>query len=346
MVQPMARWMSLFAACLPLACSAAGPARHAPTSAPADTARELRVLPTPALELPQPSRHISPNGSQALSQLTADALEGTYREPVVLPEETRAVVLLYHAFDKGPQPLSLSSRRFAAQLDWLRENHVEIVPLSHLVEYLRGERRLPRRVAVITLDDGMLSVYAKAWPVMRERQVPFTLGIPSGLVGAKRGRIMSWAAVREMVSSGLCEIASHGHHHRRLVGLSGKQARRELMHSREVIEQRTGTRPSAYFYPLGALDDKAAQRVEKAGYAAAFTASGAPISLGSSSHLKVPRTTIFHDDGVGRFGWFFGEQYLGRLPIFAAAPLPESARATRQPRVALLGDAWGWMPSR
>ena len=131
-----------------------------------------------------------------------------------------------------------------------------------------------------------------------------------------------------MVDSGLCEVASHGHAHRRLVGLPDHLAEQELVQSREILERETGQQPIAFFYPLGITDAEAEARVRAAGYRAAFSATGGAVALGSASTLSVPRTGIFHDDTVGRFSWYFGTEFLERLP----------ARWQPTPRLSLKAD--------
>jgi len=258
-------------------------------------------------------RHVSPVATT--SALSHDTDASRFRLPLVSPERTRAVVLLYHAFDVGADPLSVSSDRLERQLGWLNQSNVELVSITELVEFLEGARQLPERVAVITIDDGLRSTYTKAWPILRRHHARFAVGIPTALMEEPKGfPLMSWSQVREMVDSGLCEVASHGHAHRRLVGLPERLAEEELVRSAQILEREIGQRPIVYFYPLGMSDAEAEARVHAAGYRAAFSATGGAVALGSSSLLRVPRTGIFHEDTVGRFSWYFGPEFLQRLP--------------------------------
>jgi peptidoglycan/xylan/chitin deacetylase (PgdA/CDA1 family) len=252
-------------------------------------------------------------------------------EPLVPLEDTRAVVLLYHAFDRGPVPLSVPSSRFEKQLVWLRENRVEIVTLGELLGFLEGKHRLPARVAVITIDDGLKSVYDKAWPILAREKARFTLGLPTYYMQTPEGApMLSWAEVKEMLDSGLCELASHGHRHRALPNLSSRLVAEELELSKRIIIERTGHAPEAYFYPLGALDPIAMRQVVDAGYRAAFSAIGGPIALGSSPRMRIPRTSIFHDDGVGTLAHYFGERFMQRLPDNPRAPADPLIAARRE----------------
>ncbi len=263
--------------------------------------------------------------------LARDTAASRFRLPLVSPERTRAVILLYHAFDVGADRLSVSSERLESHLGWLGQSNVELVSITELIEFLEGSRQLPERVAVITIDDGLRSTYTKAWPILRRHQARFSVGIPTGLVEEpKEFPLMNWAQIREMVDSGLCEVASHGHAHRRLVGLPARLAEEELVRSAQILERETGRQPIAFFYPLGMSDAEAEARVHAAGYRAAFSATGGAVALGSSSRLRVPRTGIFREDTVGRFSWYFGTEFLHRLPAnWQPAPRRMSLKADR-----------------
>lgn len=283
------------------------PARSEALPRPPLPATRAMAVEAPSVSPPEPALASAPTPAQR-----------EFAEPVVPRSETRALVLLYHAFNRGAQPLSVRARDFDEQLGWLADNHVEIVSTSELLDFLEGKLALPARVAVISIDDGLASVYSKAWPILKRRQVRFTVGIPTGMLeDPQNAPVMTWEQVREMVASGLCEVASHGHMHRRLVNLSGKRRWEELELSRDLIRERVGAAPVAYFYPLGAYDPVSAEAVQKAGYRAAFRATGAPIAAGSGSHYWLPRVSIFHGEPAGVLAHYFRPKFLGQVSYSA-----------------------------
>jgi peptidoglycan/xylan/chitin deacetylase (PgdA/CDA1 family) len=313
-------------ALLAAACSAApSPTANAPAAVRA-APPELKLAAASAPRLAPPGRALGPGERFAAPHVDVDdeALA------LVEPEATRAVTLLYHAFDVGPDPLGLSSRRFEAHLERLSADGVAIVPLSALIEFLEGKRRLPARVAVITIDDAHESVYEKAFPILVERRIPFTLGVPTAYVGDQRSPTLAWSQIREMVATGLCEVASHGHHHRRLDVLDERSASDELETSRRLIERETGVKPLAYFYPMGHTSARAEERVERAGYRAAFGATGGAIAFGHFSTYAVPRTTVQHGDDPRRVAWLFSPKFLERLPLRSSSDI-RSERAVLRP---------------
>lgn len=80
---------------------------------------------------------------------------------------------------------AVDSREFAAQLDHLRRQGVRFVAPDEAERYLKGEERLPGKLALVTFDDGDLSVYREAFPVLKERRIPFLLFLITGQAGKR-----------------------------------------------------------------------------------------------------------------------------------------------------------------
>jgi peptidoglycan/xylan/chitin deacetylase (PgdA/CDA1 family) len=161
-----------------------------------------------------------------------------------------ARVLIYHRVGGGsPDERDLAVADFVAQLDTLDGHRVR-----HLDEALDD---LAAPSVVLTFDDGFRDVYDHAWPLLRERSLPFTVYLATAYVGGEMhwdgstakaaGPGLSWAELDEMVGSGLCTVGNHTHTH----------ARPELVTADELdlcsaeIEQHLGVRPAHFAYTWG-----------------------------------------------------------------------------------------------
>ena len=111
---------------------------------------------------------------------------------------------------------------------------------------------------VLTFDDGFDDVYVNAWPLLRERGVPFTVYLASGFVGGTMvwegstakgaaGRGMTWGQLGEMVDSGLCTVGNHTHSHVRPESLSSD----ELDACTDTLREHLGVTPTHFTYPWG-----------------------------------------------------------------------------------------------
>jgi peptidoglycan/xylan/chitin deacetylase (PgdA/CDA1 family) len=90
-------------------------------------------------------------------------------------------ILMYHRFSESEGGVSTSARCFSEQVDYLSD-HYELVPLSALAGYLTSGKRVPRGLAVITIDDGYRDCYDIAFPILRQRNIPATLFVVTGFV--------------------------------------------------------------------------------------------------------------------------------------------------------------------
>lgn len=224
--------------------------------------------------------------------LTADVFSGSMPGPRLL---------IYHQIGAGlGRQMEVTEGAFRDHLDWLHVNG-ETVTLDRVL----AERGLPgsERLFVLTFDDGYRDMYEKAWPLLRDRAVPFVLYLTthpteSGVPLAPGGRAdpITWAQVEEMLASGLMTLGAHTHRHRELGEMTVPMIEEEIGTSNELITKRTGVTPIHFAYPWGYWSETA-HPVVAAAYETATLGSGAPITA-DRDPLKLNRVPVQLSDGV------------------------------------------------
>ena len=152
---------------------------------------------------------------------TAERLRGGLKQllaaPPALGPAQGASLLIYHRIGGGTRnELDLATHTFVRQLDLLGEH--DVLALDAALDRLDAGDHRPS--IVVTFDDGFEDVYRNAWPVLRERSVPFTIYLASAFVGTTMvwegatargaaGHGLTWRQLEEMLSSGLCTIGNH-----------------------------------------------------------------------------------------------------------------------------------------
>ena len=202
---------------------------------------------------------------RCIRSCTQPAVEG-YRERVreavkrglaVIPggRPSGATLLIYHRVGGGSlDELDVTVDQFRTQADLLAEQPV--VALDRAVAAL-DEGDEDHRV-VLTFDDGFRDVYDHAWPLLRERRLPFTIYLTTAYVGGvmhwegstardRDAPALTWDQLREMVDSGLCTVANHTHTHARPELLDTG----ELDRCSELIHQNLGRPPEHFAYTWG-----------------------------------------------------------------------------------------------
>jgi peptidoglycan/xylan/chitin deacetylase (PgdA/CDA1 family) len=219
-------------------------------------------------------------------------------------------VLIYHRVGgRSPDERDLDVESFARQLDVLRGS--DVVSLDEAL--LRLDRREDRPSVVLTFDDGFADVYENAWPLLRDRQMPFTLYLATAYVGgvmhwdgsgAKApGAALTWSQIQEMAGSGLCTVGNHTHTHARPELLTAD----ELDRCSDEIERHVGSAPRHFAYTWGVPVPDAEPQLRERFATAATGQLGR--NLPGIDPLRLRRVPVRQSDPIE----FFRAKLTGRL---------------------------------
>jgi Polysaccharide deacetylase/Transposase, Mutator family len=144
-------------------------------------------------------------------------------EPINLKSEV--IVLCYHRFEDRPKDsLAIKPADFEAQMQALKDCGVTVISMEDFLAWRRGEKGIPEKAAIISIDDGYLSGYNVAWPILKKLGYPFTMFIYTDYIkgGPKSGgQSMSWDQLAEMRDAGV-DIEGHTVSHSSLNARRGK----------------------------------------------------------------------------------------------------------------------------
>lgn len=127
-------------------------------------------------------------------------------------------VLLYHNFVEEPADSPTGSETFRRQMELLRTNGYEVISLNELIDFVEKGTPLPEKPVVITFDDGYLSNYEIAYPILREygfEGTIFTIGCSFGHKKYYKDTELEMTPhfdreeMDEMLASGIITIGSH-----------------------------------------------------------------------------------------------------------------------------------------
>jgi len=198
-------------------------------------------------------------------------------------------ILMYHEIGEGPNSLFVSVDGFRAHMRYLRANNYHIVTMAQAREML-VKKQIPPKTAVITFDDGYVSFYTKAWPILQECGFPATVYVIAGYPGVY-SNYLTWDQIK-IIQSGGIEIGSHSVTHPALTTLNADGLTREILGSKEILEARLGVKVNSFCYPTGAYNQQTIDCVKKAGYTSAVTVvyrKAAP----SDDLFLIPRIRVF-----------------------------------------------------
>lgn len=166
---------------------------------------------------PNPARAVEPQPQMQPS--TAYAATSTERHndnPVPSSDSGHNFIpiLMYHHFDPNPGQTGsavITPEMFKSQLQYLKRLGYETITTEDLNLFLTKGSKLPQKPLLITIDDGYLSTYTHAYPILKELNIKATVfAIVS--YRDKEDLMYShfyWDQAKEMTDSGVIDIQSH-----------------------------------------------------------------------------------------------------------------------------------------
>jgi peptidoglycan/xylan/chitin deacetylase (PgdA/CDA1 family) len=188
-------------------------------------------------------------------------LGATKVDAAVQDDGVRVAILGYHDFSKTSKEteMRINTDKFRRQMQALKDQGISVVRMEDFQAWKRGEKTLPPRSVVITIDDGWLSVFTDAFPVLREFGYPFTVFLYTKYIDVG-GKSMTSEMVKEMQADG-ASIGNHSHTHPYPATVRRSKAKgagnyreflnQEMLQSKEILEKKFGQMITTYCYPGG-----------------------------------------------------------------------------------------------
>jgi peptidoglycan/xylan/chitin deacetylase (PgdA/CDA1 family) len=213
-----------------------------------------------------------------------------------IDQNAQVVIFGYHRFVNTVRrpDTEITPQAFEAQMQELKNKNISVIPMQDFLAWRRGEKAIPSKSAILTLDDGWKSQHEVAWPILKKFNYPVTLfiyteGIRPGHFSG--GESMSWEQLAEMRDAGV-DIQGHTATHSDLRKPYDKVAKKklsppeyeqwlenEVVGSKQMIEQKLGVRVNCFAVPYGFYNEHVKDVAMKAGYEALFTVYGQPITM-------------------------------------------------------------------
>ncbi len=315
--------------------------------------------------------------SKSLAKPTATPTAVVATTPTPIPSPTKpaidqgaeVVVFGYHRFEnKIRHPdTEITPEAFEAQMKELQDKKIPVIKMQDFLAWKRGEKNIPPRAAIITIDDGWKTTYDVAWPILKKYNYPFTLFIyTEGIKGGKYGggAAMSWDQLAEMRDAGV-DIEAHSATHQDLRKAYDKSTKgkltpeeykewlqREVSGSRATLEQKLGIRVNCFAVPFGYYNETVKKACKAARFDAVFTVYGQKLTYGSDNYslgrymIEANKPKVFEtaiNFGGSSSG---GSAPIDEIPLGSISPQPaDGSTASSKPLLkANLGAIGGIEP--
>ena len=206
---------------------------------------------------------------------------------------SKDIVLMYHGVVEGELENSFAAedlydvrlKDFREQMDFLKRENYSVGLLD--------EGTKDKTKVVLTIDDGEISNYAKAWPILKDHQFKAYFFILVDRIG-KPG-YMGWKELNELFQAGM-KIGSHGMNHEILTQLGSQELKRVLLDSRLTLEKNLKREVRDFSVPRGQYNAEVLKAAQDCGYEHFFVSDESPASA-----FCIGRTAVKKSWNLKRF---------------------------------------------
>ncbi len=193
-----------------------------------------------------------------------------------------------------PSIMNITTDQLISHFKWLKENGYTVISIDDIIDAKEGKKELPPQSILLTFDDGYSSFYTRIYPLLKLYNYPAVYGLVGkwqetpydksfayGNVTKSRNILLTWEQIKEMMDSGLIEIASHSYngHFGTLSNPQGntrpfystlmydkstqkyedeatymRRVEEDIKRSSDTIFKHTGVRPRVMLWPFGAYN--------------------------------------------------------------------------------------------
>ena len=155
---------------------------------------------------------------------------------------------MYHRFEENKYPsTNIKINDFKEHLKILQKNKIRFINPKNFEKELKDNKT--QRKILLTIDDGFSSFYQNAWPILKEKKIPFILFVSTREVGTFN--YMTWNQIREIGKEDFVEIGNHSHTHEYLVDENKDLILKDIKKSITIFKNELGKKSDFFSYPFG-----------------------------------------------------------------------------------------------
>ena len=198
------------------------------------------------------------------------------------------ISLMYHRFEENKYPsTNIKILDFKKQLEIINNKNIKFINAKNFENELKKNKK--QRKILLTIDDGFLSFYENAWPILKEKKIPFILFVSTREVGSFN--YMSWDQIREISQEDFVEIGNHSHTHEYLVDVNDKIIKADIQKSINIFKEKLGKNSDFFSYPFGEYSLNFKNIIKSFGFKYAFGQHSGVIDETKDFH-ELPRFPI------------------------------------------------------
>ena len=194
------------------------------------------------------------------------ANSGVLLNSVPVVASVKIPVLMYHnltASTTTRDPLAIPQKTFSAHMSYLAKNGYNTISMDQLNSHIRNKASLPSKPVVITFDDGYVSNYTLAYPILKANKQKATVFMIAAYIDTNK-RFITSKQIKEMDANGF-RVENHTNKHEKLATLTYANQLATITKTKQVLEKLLGRKVTYLAYPYGSYNSNTIKAAQVAG---------------------------------------------------------------------------------
>lgn len=208
-------------------------------------------------------------------------------------------ILMYHHISEDPNEwgsTTISPLKFKEDMLYLKALNYNPIHFKDYIDFIENGTPLPKNPIIITFDDGYLSNYIYAYPILKGLNMKATISVVGWSMGRKYHKDgvtkinehFTWKQAKEMYDSGLIDIQHHtfdlhnlgdnktcGKGVSRMSHESIEQYKqrfiKDTLKLKNLIEEKIGNKVFVFTYPYGVYNEISEEIIKELGFKVSLT---------------------------------------------------------------------------
>ena len=195
---------------------------------------------------------------------------------------------MYHRFEENKYPsTNIKKEIFLKHIEEIENLKIPFINFDKFQNIIKTN--IDKNYLLLTIDDAFESFYQNAWPILKNKKIPFILFVSTREIG-KHG-YMTWSQIKEIEASKIATIGNHSHSHEYLIDWQNSEVIKDLETSIKIFKEELGYSPKLFSYPFGEYSTALKKIVTNLNFEFAFGQHSGVIDS-SKDFLELPRFPI------------------------------------------------------
>lgn len=240
-------------------------------------------------------------------------------------EKDQIIILLYHRInDDVDKELSVNSKNFRWQMEYLNKHRYNVISMEEGLDKIKSKNIKGKNI-IISFDDGYQDFYINAYPILSSLNFKCILYISPGYIESGKcywwdkdtgkSSLLSWHQLQSLSKKDIITIGSHSMNHFDLRNLDKSELEKDLLSSKQELENKTGSCVSDFSFPQGLINEDVKCTAENIYKSGVLISNGKTITnkLKEDDIFILKRTAVQRSDGRYLFiarikGWLTIEE--------------------------------------